>query len=123
MAKILLIDDDPVLLKLYSTRLAADRHEVKTSNNGQDGLRLAGEFLPNVIVLDLMMPKLNGFQFLSSIKAMPALTNIPIIVFSSMANPKGNELKSLGAFQVLNKIDTTPTQLVEIVKQTLSPKM
>lgn len=119
MAKILLIDDDPVLLKLYTTRLEADKHDVKNCNNGEDALSVLKEFRPELVVVDLMMPKLNGFQFVEAVKNNPDTKNIPVLIFSSMANPQSLELKSKGVAGVLNKVDITPTQLVETINTLL----
>lgn len=120
MAIILLIDDDQVLLKLYSTRLAADHHQVMTASNGQDGLDLVSKTIPDIILLDLLMPKLNGFKFIETLKKYPQTQNIPIIVFSSVANREQyDHLSRLGITTFLNKIDVTPTQLVNVINQYL----
>jgi len=122
MATILLIDDDQVLLKLYSTRLAADHHQVLTAANGQDGLDIVSKKLPDVIVLDLLMPKLNGFKFIETLKKYPQTQHIPIIVFSSVANQEQYQLLTkLGVTTFLNKIDITPTQLVAVINKQLLP--
>lgn len=122
MAKVLLIDDDQVLLKLYSTRLSADHHQVVTASNGQEGLELVSKQTPDVILLDLLMPKLNGFKFIESIKKSPTTASIPIVVFSSVANQEQvDRLNQLGVTTFLNKIDVTPTQLVSVINQLLPP--
>ena len=121
MAKILLIDDDAVLLKLYSTRLANDNHEISTASNGEEGLRLIQDNKPDVIILDLLMPKMNGFKFLETIKKNEISAQIPIIVFSSVANNEQiQRLNQLGVTIYLNKIDTTPTQLVSVIESQLN---
>jgi CheY-like chemotaxis protein len=118
MAKIVLIDDDSVLLKLYSTRLASDGHQVIVSQNGQEGLEFVMSEKPDLIVLDLLMPKVNGFTFIETINQYPELKKIPKIVFSSVANPDQIErLRQLGISQYLNKTDATPTQLVTLINQ------
>lgn len=121
MARIILIDDDQVLLKLYSTRLAADKHQVFTASNGEEGLQLVSQQIPDIILLDLLMPKLNGFKFIEELKKNPQTKNIPIIVFSSVANQEQvQRLNQLGVSTFLNKIDVTPTQLVNVINQQLS---
>jgi CheY-like chemotaxis protein len=122
MANVLLIDDDTVLLKLYSTRLQADGHQVQVATNGEQGIQALSQFIPNVIILDLLMPKLNGFKFIEQIRQNPNLQNIPIIIFSSVANQEQiDRLRSLGIQTILNKIDITPTQLVDVINQHLTP--
>ncbi len=120
MANILLIDDDPVLLKLYSTRLTADGHQVETANNGETAIELLSTFSPQLIVADLLMPKLNGFSFLEYLNSQPKYASIIKIVFSSVVNDEQiSRLSSLGVSKYLNKTDTTPTQLVEVIKSFL----
>lgn len=120
MSSILIIDDDTVLLKLYSTKLITDKHLVYTATNGEEGLKLLQTVKPDLFVLDLLMPKINGFALLETINQDPVLKNIPKIVFSSVANQEQIErLHNLGVKIYLNKIDTTPTQLVNIINQLL----
>ena len=123
MAKILLVDDDPVLLKLYDTRLEKDGHEVSVTTNGEEALETLKNFSADLIILDLMMPKVNGFKFLEQVKKNENTKSIPIIVFSSLIRPEQVEyLKKLGVKDTINKIDVTPTQLVETINKTLSNK-
>lgn len=123
MAKILLIDDDIVLLKLYSTRLAADGHEVTTVSNGEEGLETVRSFKPDLVILDLLMPRLNGFGFLEALRADRDVAHTPVVVFSSVAQGEQIErLRSLGVSTYLNKITTTPTELVSIAQQHLAEK-
>ncbi len=120
MAKILLIDDDPVLLKLYSTRLQADGHEIHTASNGEAAIELLQSLAPDLIVVDLLMPKLNGFSFLENLNTRPEFAAVPKIVFSSVVNEEQiARLQSLHVSKYLNKTDTTPTQLVEVIKSFL----
>jgi len=120
MAKILLIDDDSVLLKLYSTRLLADNHTVETALNGEEGLLKLQSFRPDIIVLDLLMPKLNGFKFIEMLNTTTQGKALRKIVFSSVANQEQiNRLQALGIDTFLNKTETTPTQLVNIINQKL----
>jgi CheY-like chemotaxis protein len=116
MAKILLIDDDAVLLKLYSTRMLSDHHQVKTAMNGEEGLRAVAQFKPDVIVLDLLMPKINGFTFIETLQQHPVYKHIHVIVFSSVASHEQiDRLTKLGITTFLNKTETTPTQLVSAI--------
>ena len=120
MAKILLTDDDPVLLKLYSTRLMADGHEVSIANNGEAAIEILKTLTPDLIVADLLMPKLNGFSFLEYVNTLPQCDNTVRIVFSSVVNQEQiDRLSNLKVSKYLNKIDTTPTQLVEVINSLL----
>jgi CheY-like chemotaxis protein len=118
MANILLVDDDPVLLKLYKTRLERDKHAVEICGDGESALVLLKTFKADVIILDLMMPKVNGFKFLEQFKNDTLIKSIPIIVFSSLIRPEQAEfLKKQGVKETINKIDVTPTQLVETINR------
>ncbi len=120
MAKILLIDDDPVLLKLYSTRLMSDNHEVSTANNGEAAIELLKNLTPDLIVADLLMPKLNGFSFLEYLNTKAEFNNAVRIVFSSVVNQEQiDRLENLKVSKYLNKTDTTPTQLVDVINSLL----
>ncbi len=122
MANILLIDDDSVLLKLYSTRLEADNHRVVTATNGEIALQHLTTYKPDVIVLDLLMPKMNGFEFLEKLSLDPVTKAIPKIVFSSVSKAEQvARLENLGITHALNKIDVTPTQLVATIASLLPP--
>lgn len=121
MAKILLVDDDSVLLRLYSTKFVNEGHEVKTALNGQEALDIVKTYIPDVMVLDLLMPKLNGFTFIEMVRTDARLRQVPIIVFSSVVNDEQiARLKTMGISDYLNKTDTTPTQLVQLINQKLT---
>ena len=68
MATILFIEDDPLINKIYTTRLKADGHEVFSAENGEEGLKLLEEHTPDVIVLDVMMPRVDGFSVLEKLR-------------------------------------------------------
>lgn len=121
MANILIVDDDSVLLKLYSTRLKADKHVVETATNGEEALEKMTGFKPDVIIIDLLMPKMNGFTLLEKLNAQPNLHKIHKIVFSSVASQEQiDRLKTMGVTDYLNKIETTPTQLVDAINAKLT---
>jgi CheY-like chemotaxis protein len=116
MPKILFVDDDPILQQLYKTRLEKDGHEVIISSDGEEAIKILQTFKANLIILDLMMPKVNGFKFLEKAKVDNNAKDIPVIVFSSLIRPEQAEyLKKLGVVDTINKIDVTPTQLVEVI--------
>ena len=77
--KILVIDDDFNIIKLMTYILKKEKYEVMTARNGQDGLKLVIDFNPSLIVLDLMMPVMNGFTFLEQFKSITG-ADIPVIV-------------------------------------------
>src|SRR3989344_8303499 len=82
MAKILLVEDDLPLVRMYQIVLQKAGFEFESALDGEEGLAIAKEKKPDLIRLDLIMPKLDGFGFLREIKAMPSLSEIPVICLS-----------------------------------------
>lgn len=83
--KVLVIDDDPAITELLSMLLKTHGFEVITSNSGVEGVQLAKEKLPNVVLLDLMMPDLDGWQVCKEIRSF---SNLPILVLSALNDPR-----------------------------------
>lgn len=122
MAKILLIEDDSLIIKIYSTRLKADGYTVISAENGQQGLELAENELPDFILLDIMMPEVDGFTVLEKIRSNPSLKNTPIIVYSNLAQEAEMErAKQLGANEFIVKANISPTELVQKIKAYVKP--
>lgn len=122
MAKILLIEDDALIVKIYSTRLKADGYTVLSADNGEDGLVLADKEGADLIVLDVMMPKLDGFSVLEKIRTNPALSKIPILIYSNLAQDTEIEkAKQLGATEFIVKANISPTELVNKIKSYIKP--
>lgn len=81
--KVLVIDNEPNIQKLLRVNLAASGYEVRAAGNGETGLRLAREERPELVILDLRMPGLSGWDVLKSLKADPALSAVPVIVMTA----------------------------------------
>ena len=80
MIKILVVDDDPAIVDLISESL--DGYEIASANNGSDAIEMARKFLPNLIVMDVSMPRLSGTVACSRIKSDPDLKHIPVILLT-----------------------------------------
>jgi len=80
MSKILLVDDDPSIVDLITETL--EGHEIQSTNNGSDAIEVARKFMPNLIVMDVSMPRLSGTVACSRIKADAALMHIPVILLT-----------------------------------------
>ncbi len=123
MAKILFVEDDPLIVKIYTTRLTADGYEVISADNGEDGLKLAEESIPDLIVLDIMMPKMDGFAVLAKLKENPNIKNKPILVYSNLAQEEEiARAKTMGATEFIVKANLSPTEMVAKIKQYLTTK-
>lgn len=86
--KILIVDDDPVTLKMLSVRFEINDFEVIQARDGDEAIKMAKEFVPEAIVLDLMLPKINGYEVCNMLKFDDKYKNIPIIVLSSLHEPE-----------------------------------
>ena len=82
--KILLNDDDPAMTEMLKLILQAAVIEVYTANSGKDGIRLTKEVSPNVVILDLMMPEMDGWQVCDNIRSF---SKVPILILSALDNP------------------------------------
>jgi DNA-binding response OmpR family regulator len=117
MAKILFIEDDPLINKIYSTRLKADGHEVVTAENGEEGIKIAEQIIPDVIVLDVMMPRVDGFAVLSRFRSNEQLKLKPILMYSNLNNEEEiKRAKQMGVTEFLVKANLSPTQMVDKIK-------
>jgi two-component system cell cycle response regulator len=121
--KVLLIEDDVAAAEMYRLRLTADGYSVVMAHDGQQGLRMATEELPDFIYLDLRLPGLDGFEVLERLRASTTTMHIPVIILTNYGEP---ELRArglrLGALEFLVKSDTNPAQLSESVERVVGPR-
>lgn len=104
LKKVLVVDDDPAILTVATKRLQAESLEVLTATNGLDGLRIAREQRPDVIITDLMMAKMHGYTFIQEIRNDPALSHVKILVTSAKTYASDVErTRQLGADRYLSK--------------------
>lgn len=122
MAKILLVDDDPLLIRMYQTKLESDGYTVETGNNGEEAVLKATTFGPDLILCDIMMPKMNGLDALKKLKGDEATKEIPVIMLSNVSgsNEDTNKALELGAATYMVKSSYTPKEVVQKVKEILS---
>ena len=118
--KVLLIDDDLTLLTTYEMAFSVKGFETVIAHDGQEGFKKAKEKHPVAIVVDLMMPKLDGKSFLKLIQDDPELAEIPIIVCTALIEDiEKKEIMSMGAKAYYVKTDIDPNELVTHVKDLL----
>jgi len=110
--KILLIEDDEAVADMYRLALVAAGRKVVVARDGEQGLRMSSDEHPDFIVLDVRLPKMNGFQVLSALRANPETKEIPVIILSNVGDPELPARGSkLGALEFMIKAHTTPRQL------------
>ncbi len=119
--KILLVDDDLTLREMYDERLKAEGFVITQASNGQEAIKLARETKPEVILLDIMMPKVNGFDVLKTLKDDPDTKDIPVIILSALIQDVDKaEGKKLGAVDYIVKSETMPGEVIEKIKKAVS---
>ena len=120
MKQILLIEDDPFLVEIYTTKLKKAGFQVVVAGDGDEGLRKMKEKTPDLLLLDIVLPSLNGWEILRNIKKNPKLSNVKVVILSNLGERDEIEkgLK-LGAVRYLVKAHYTPSEVVEEIKKIL----
>lgn len=121
MKKILIIEDDLFLNEMYAVKLAQSGFEVETAFDGKTGVMKAKEVSPDLILLDIVLPKMDGFEVLKEIKKYDSSLRKTLIVLLTNLGQKGEVEKgvNLGADEYIIKAHFTPTAVVEKVKRLL----
>ena len=120
MNKILIIEDDQIVANIYRNKLSVEGYQVEVALDGEIGMEMVKTFQPNVIVLDLMLPKITGVELMKQIRANPESEITPVIVFSNtyLTNMVQEAWKA-GATKCLSKANCTPRQVIEVVRNTI----
>jgi DNA-binding response OmpR family regulator len=120
MTKIAIIEDDATISQMYRMKFEADGFDVQLANDGERGVALVKHFAPDLILLDLQMPKKTGHQALQEIRAEPWGKDTPVIILTNLGEEEApKELRSLGIESYIVKAELTPRQVVQRVKDTL----
>jgi DNA-binding NarL/FixJ family response regulator len=120
LSKVLIIEDESLLSSVYGTVLSLNNCMVETACDGVDGVKKLRTFCPNIILLDLLMPNMDGISFLKQFD-WTTYPNTQIIVYSNLFD--GNtvdQVKSLGAKDIVLKSSLSPNQLVALVSSHVS---
>lgn len=120
MKRILIVEDDSIVRQVYQTKFKLDGFEVKTAVDGKVAVEVLRDFLPDVVLLDLMMPGISGIEVLKFIRAQPQLRSTPVVVFTnSYLGNMVQEAWKAGANKCLLKADCTPQIVAEVVRKTI----
>ena len=118
---ILIIDDDPFLVSIYETKLKLEGYNVQIARNGTDGLRKARSKVPALIMLDVLLPKVDGFSILEELKKDSATKNIPVIMLTNLGQKDEIERGfQLGAEDYLIKAHFKPSETCVRIKKVLA---
>ncbi|NIM47416.1 MAG: response regulator [Candidatus Aenigmarchaeota archaeon] len=119
--KVLIVDDDPYILKMYQLKLGFEDYEIETAENGKIALEKIKNFKPDVVLLDILMPEMDGFGVLEEMKKESDHKKTKVIVLTNFGEAENLEkAKSFGVGDFIVKTQLTPTQVVERVKKILS---
>lgn len=118
--KILLVEDDDSLASVYQTRLQAEGFDVRRVPNGEDALAVTLEYKPDLIMLDVMMPKVSGFDVLDILRNTPETANVKVIMLTALSQDSDKErAKGLGVDDYLVKSQVVIADVVDRIKQHL----
>lgn len=119
--KVLLVEDSKAIQQMYRNKLTIEQFQVITADDGMQAIKLLAQEKPDLVLLDLMMPVMDGFKVLQVIKTDPRLSNIPVLVFSAKGQPDEVEKAlNLGAAGFIVKSTTKPNEVVEKIRTALS---
>lgn len=119
--KILIVEDDEFLLQMYVTKLELESFTVLSATNGEEGLKAAFKEKPDLILLDLKLPKIDGFEVLRDLKSNEDTKNIPVVVLTNFSEKEHiDKCLSLGAEDYLIKAHFVPSEVISKIKKILN---
>ena len=122
MKKILIIEDDAITARVYSSLLTRNGYQVDVAPSMRAGLQRLGEFRPDGVLLDLMLPDSNGLDFLKTIRGTDGFKTLPVIVYTNLfVSGMTEKANAAGATKIFDKATLTPTSLVDTFNGYLNP--
>jgi len=117
MAKILVIEDDKFLRELISQKLVKEGYDISEAMDGEEGIEAAKKEQPDLILLDLILPGIDGFEVLARIKSEPEASKVPVIILSNLGQKDDIEKAlKMGAVDYLIKAHFTPAEIIEKIR-------
>lgn len=117
--KIIIIEDEELMLDLLQTKLTKEGYEISIARNGEEGLRVMREVKPDLVLLDIVMPKMSGLEVMEEMAKDKEIKDIPVIIISNSGQPvEIDKAQKLGAKDWLVKTEFDPQEVVDkVVKQ------
>ncbi len=123
MTKIAIIEDDAAISQMYRIKFESEGYSVETAENGLLGLELIQKMNPDIILLDLMMPEMNGDEMLTKLRQQPWGRDIKVVILTNMGESEAPAaIHELGVLAFIVKANMTPRQVAELVKEKLAKK-
>ena len=123
MQKVLLVEDDPLISRMYVKVFTFEGFEIRLAVNGQEGLEALKDFHADILLVDVMMPVMNGVEMLAKLKLDPATRDIPVIMLTNLADARTAESTlNQGALKYLVKGNYSPMDVAAMVKDILAGK-
>src|SRR3989338_1689942 len=121
MKKILLIEDEKILGEMYKEKFTQAGFEVVWADSAEKGIEVILEVKPDLVLLDILLPRGNGISFLKKLKELPEIVSCPVVAFSNFDDPETKKQAfELGVKEYLIKTNYTPSEIVAKIKQLLS---
>lgn len=122
MAKVLLVEDDNNLREIFEMRLQAEGYQTLTASDGEEALVVSLKEKPDLIIADIMMPKMSGFEMLETLRAAPDTNNIKVIIMTALGQAEDQARgEKLGVVKYLVKSQVTLEDFVRVVKEIVPP--
>lgn len=121
MSKIAIVEDDLTIAQMYRMKFEAEGYKVEIAENGKLGLALCERMKPDMVLLDLMMPEMNGDEMLAAMRKTEWGKSTKVIILTNVGEQEAPEsLKKLGVNDFIVKAEMTPSQVAEFVKSKLA---
>jgi two-component system alkaline phosphatase synthesis response regulator PhoP len=118
MKKILIVEDETFLIEMYKTKFEIENFQVISAISSEQAIKILKNDIPDLILLDILLPRKSGITFLKEVKEIREVSEIPVIVFSNYDDSKTREeAKQLGVEDYLIKTEFTPKQLLTKIKR------
>lgn len=122
MPKIAIVEDDLAIAQMYRLKFEAEGYKVEIAENGKLGLALCEEMKPDLVLLDLMMPEMNGDEMLEKMRSTDWGKDIKVIILTNVGQQEApDQLQKLHVSAYVVKAEMTPKQVAELAKKELSP--
>ena len=121
MSSIAIVEDDQAIAQMYRIKFEDEGYSVQTADNGKAGILLIETMKPDIVLLDIMMPEMNGDAVLEKLRSVPWGKDLKVIILTNMGEQEAPpKLKELGVLAFIVKAEMTPRQVADLVKKHLS---